>query len=93
MLQEAQAYTGLREKSALVREAFKSLKASVEREARAGSRDSGGASAAVDAAEVILADTSVWIEHLRVGNGALRDFLDRGRVLGHPFRDWRTRAR
>jgi predicted nucleic acid-binding protein len=34
---------------------------------------------------VILADTSVWIDHLRVGDGALRDFLDRGRVLGHPF--------
>ena len=34
---------------------------------------------------MILVDTSVWIDHLRVGDGALRDFLDRGRVLGHPF--------
>jgi predicted nucleic acid-binding protein len=34
---------------------------------------------------VILADTSVWIDHLRVGDAVLGDFLDRGRVLGHPF--------
>jgi len=34
---------------------------------------------------VILADTSVWIDHLRVGDMVLGDFLDRGRVLGHPF--------
>ena len=34
---------------------------------------------------MILADTSVWIDHLRVGDAALRDFLDRGRVLSHPF--------
>ena len=34
---------------------------------------------------MIVADTSVWIDHLRVGNNALRDFLGRGRVLGHPF--------
>ena len=34
---------------------------------------------------MILADTSVWIDHLRIGNNALRDFLGRGRVLGHPF--------
>ncbi|HYZ40478.1 MAG TPA: type II toxin-antitoxin system VapC family toxin [Stellaceae bacterium] len=34
---------------------------------------------------MILADTSVWIDHLRVGDAVLGDFLDRGRVLGHPF--------
>lgn len=34
---------------------------------------------------MILADTSVWIDHLRVGDRALRDSLDRGRVLRHPF--------
>jgi predicted nucleic acid-binding protein len=34
---------------------------------------------------VILADTSVWIDHLRAGDAVLGDFLDRGRVLGHPF--------
>ena len=34
---------------------------------------------------MILVDTSVWIGHLRVGDEALCGFLDRGRVLGHPF--------
>ena len=34
---------------------------------------------------MILADTSVWIDHLRVGDAVLGDFLDRGGVLGHPF--------
>lgn len=34
---------------------------------------------------MILADTSVWIDHLRVGDAVLGDFLGRGGVLGHPF--------
>lgn len=34
---------------------------------------------------MILADTSVWIEHLRVGDAVLGDLLDRGGILGHPF--------
>ena len=34
---------------------------------------------------MILADTSVWVEHLRSGDAWLADLLRRGRVLGHPF--------
>lgn len=34
---------------------------------------------------MILADTSVWIEHFRTGNQALRRYLDQGQVLTHPF--------
>jgi predicted nucleic acid-binding protein len=34
---------------------------------------------------VILADTSVWIDHLRLGVPALAEALERGRVLVHPF--------
>jgi predicted nucleic acid-binding protein len=34
---------------------------------------------------VILVDTSVWVDHLRAGNDALRQLLDSGQVLGHPF--------
>jgi predicted nucleic acid-binding protein len=34
---------------------------------------------------VILADTSVWIDHLRRGNAALAASLDRGDVATHPF--------
>jgi predicted nucleic acid-binding protein len=34
---------------------------------------------------VILADTSVWIDHLRNGNGALIERLNAASVLMHPF--------
>ena len=33
---------------------------------------------------MILADTSVWIEHLRSGSPELGRLLTRGEVLGHP---------
>lgn len=34
---------------------------------------------------MILADTSVWIDHLRRGNEALASALEREEVLTHPF--------
>jgi predicted nucleic acid-binding protein len=34
---------------------------------------------------VILADTSVWVDHLRAGDRALAELLDAGMVLVHPF--------
>jgi len=34
---------------------------------------------------VILADTSVWIDHLRRGNPTLRAHLTQGRIVCHPF--------
>jgi predicted nucleic acid-binding protein len=33
---------------------------------------------------LILADTSVWIDHFRAGNTALRDALNRGQIVIHP---------
>lgn len=33
---------------------------------------------------MILADTSVWIEHLRRGSAALADALEQGDVITHP---------
>ncbi|PRY92089.1 hypothetical protein BCF33_2789 [Hasllibacter halocynthiae] len=33
---------------------------------------------------MILADTSVWIDHLRGGDAALAEALGRGRIAGHP---------
>jgi predicted nucleic acid-binding protein len=34
---------------------------------------------------LILVDTSVWIDHLRVGNAQLTGLLNSGGVLMHPF--------
>ena len=34
---------------------------------------------------MILADTSVWVDHFRRGNVLLRDALVEGDVLVHPF--------
>ena len=34
---------------------------------------------------MILVDTSIWIQHLREGNAALRRLLEQGQVLSHPF--------
>lgn len=34
---------------------------------------------------MILVDTSIWIEHLRVGRASLRTLLERGLVLVHPW--------
>ncbi|MBI3448637.1 MAG: type II toxin-antitoxin system VapC family toxin [Acidobacteria bacterium] len=33
----------------------------------------------------MLADTSVWVDHLRGGNAALVSHLERGEVRCHPF--------
>jgi predicted nucleic acid-binding protein len=34
---------------------------------------------------VILADTSVWIDHFRAHDERLAALLDKGRILAHPF--------
>ena len=34
---------------------------------------------------MILADTSVWIDHLRSGNQEMRKHLNRGEIVIHPF--------
>jgi predicted nucleic acid-binding protein len=34
---------------------------------------------------LILADTSIWIDHLRAGNKKLRWHLDQGQIVIHPF--------
>jgi len=34
---------------------------------------------------MILVDTSVWIDHLRIGDRQLESLLDNIRVLTHPF--------
>ena len=34
---------------------------------------------------IVLADTSIWIDHIRRGDLQLARFLDRGDVVMHPF--------
>ena len=34
---------------------------------------------------MILADTSIWIDHLRSGNQEMRKQLNRGNIVIHPF--------
>jgi predicted nucleic acid-binding protein len=34
---------------------------------------------------LILADTSIWIDHLRSGNKEMREHLDQGNIVTHPF--------
>jgi predicted nucleic acid-binding protein/Arc/MetJ family transcription regulator len=89
LLAKAEAYTGIREKSALVREALRALieargcaAGGTSRRQRARSH---GDPATAHETRVILVDTSVWIEHLRTGDERLTAWLNRGEVLAHPF--------
>jgi predicted nucleic acid-binding protein len=34
---------------------------------------------------VILADTSVWVDHLRHANARMASLLEEGEIAGHPF--------
>jgi predicted nucleic acid-binding protein len=34
---------------------------------------------------VILVDTTIWVDHLRLGDALLQDLLDKEIVLTHPF--------
>jgi predicted nucleic acid-binding protein len=34
---------------------------------------------------MVLVDTSVWVDHLRVGNAGLGNLLNNSRVMCHPF--------
>ena len=34
---------------------------------------------------MILVDTSVWVDHLRIGDELLQDLLDKDQVLAHPL--------
>ncbi len=34
---------------------------------------------------MILADTSIWIDHLRSGNNEMRKRLNQGQIVIHPF--------
>ena len=90
LLEKLEEYTGLSEKTAIVREAMKAL---IEREsARAGSRgwvellrSSSFCTPPEEWRSMILADTSVWVDHLRSGDAQLEIEMDRNGILMHPF--------
>jgi hypothetical protein len=76
------------EKTALIREALKAL---IEGRAPADwllRRHNAGIeeySTAPGAAELILADTSIWIDHFCSGNKELQKHLNLGHIVIHPF--------
>ena len=43
------------------------------------------ACAATTIQDVILVDTSIWVDHLRIGDELLQDLLAKDQVLLHPF--------
>jgi len=34
---------------------------------------------------MVLVDTSIWVSHLQSGNARLRELLEEGKVISHPF--------
>ena len=94
LVAKAQAFTGLKEKSSLVREALKAL---IERESARRLARLGGSepeievcASATAGARLILVDTSVWIDHLRAGSDLLAKLLERRSRADASFRDWRA---
>lgn len=89
LVEHARRLTGLDERTALIHE--RTARADRSREcapARTAGRKRGEASfraAQATSSEVILADTSVWVEHLRHGLRSLSVALDYEQVLMHPF--------
>jgi hypothetical protein len=78
---EAQRLTGTMEKSALVRQALRSL---IERESArrlaqlAGSEPDLTRNSEMADSRLILVDTSIWIDHLRTGDSRLAALLHNG---------------
>ena len=90
LIRRAAHLTGVVKKTALVRLGLEALivRESARRLAKLGGsepwREAGQAQAA-GSRRVILVDTSVWVDHLRVGNRTLQDLLERADVLSHAF--------
>ena len=75
LMRVAQEYTGVAEKTALIREALKSL---IERESARRLAALGGSRAGDERhstsqglGRMILADTSIWVDHFRLGDDEL----------------------
>jgi len=86
LVKQAEYYTGIKEKAALVREALTRL---VRNEAARRLASLGGSDPAAEAAprrrwKLILVDTSVWIDHLRRPDVKLQQLLQNDEVVTHP---------
>ena len=71
---------------------FHGLKPLFVQSARAQAKHAGWLDAKIEkrsapqsTVELILADTSIWIDHLRTGNNEMRRHLERGEIVIHPF--------
>ncbi len=89
LLAKAQRVSGLKERTAVVREGLKAL---IERERARRRARLGGTEPQLRRVPrrpvqsgMILVDSSIWIDHLRAGKPALAELLNAGRVLTHPF--------
>ena len=93
LVEKAQEYSGVTERTALLREALKAL---IHMKPRAGWPRSGELSPISKTSSVresrsgrglalILADTSVWVDHLRRNHPQMANLLLAGQIVMHPF--------
>ena len=84
LLRRAQEYSGLSERTALIREALKAL---IEREAAQpgipGRDDArpGRCATVASGRPVILADANIWIDFSRSGKPEMRELLERNQIV------------
>ena len=104
LLNRAQLLSGVRERSALLKEALSALieRESARRLARLGGQraKTAGRPPPQTRQPVMPVDSSIWIDHFRRGNAALAGLLETGLVCAHHFMigesaygKWRTRAK
>jgi Arc/MetJ family transcription regulator len=90
LLDRARQLTGIEETTALVRAGLTALIAQETGEApgrswRRGAQGALHSQAATELWAMILVDTSVWIDHFRVGNPLLNEVLGSALVVTHPY--------
>ena len=88
LVKTAQEYTGITERTALLREALKTLIArEASRQLAATRRDDarpGVRAPATGRRSVILADANIWIDYFRSGDAQLQALLTNDQVVMHP---------
>ena len=90
LMEKARSLTGTKETAAIVRQAletFVRVEAGKRLIALGGTMPDAEACAAPPqrGSEVILADTSIWIDHFRHSDAELRRIIEEDMLLCHPF--------